>query len=380
MSRPLRIVVLGSTGSIGVQTLEVASQFPERVEVVGLATHRNVQLLRHQLEKFRRAKGAVADPETRDVSTVMGHGPASLIDMVVMADVDLVVVATVGAAGLLPTLAALGAGKRVALANKETLVMAGPIIMSQSQGEGQLVPIDSEHSAIWQCLLGEPDLELEKVVLTASGGAFRDRSPDTLTNVTPTEALRHPTWNMGRKNTVDSATLMNKGLEVVEATYLFDLPLDAIEIVQHAESIVHSLVYFSDSSVKAQLGVPDMRLPIQYALSFPDRWTNDLQRLDLQHLSSLNFSPIDFDRYPCLRLALEAARAGGTSLACLCAADEVAVELFLDGKIRFTDIPALIGEVLDKHQSCPNPGLDDILQTDATARTICEELSKSFTT
>ncbi|HEV3312587.1 MAG TPA: 1-deoxy-D-xylulose-5-phosphate reductoisomerase, partial [Chloroflexota bacterium] len=231
--------------------------------------------------------------------------------------------------------------------------------------------------AIWQCVLGEPPGAIEKLVLTASGGAFRDLAPAELNNVTPTMALAHPTWRMGPKVTVDSATLMNKGLEVIEATLLFDVPMANVDVLMHRESIVHSLVYFSDSSVKAQLGLPDMRLPIQYALTYPDRWPNSIQRLDLAGLSELHFGAVDWDRYPCLRLAVEAGKKSGTYPTALCAADEIAVELFLGGRIPFTAISNLVEETLSRHVSCPDPTLDDILHADAMARQDCREAAFS---
>jgi 1-deoxy-D-xylulose-5-phosphate reductoisomerase len=368
------VVILGSTGSIGRQTLEVASSFPEQVRVLGLATNQNAGLLQTQVEQFKPRYKAVADPSSAPSSDYQ-RGPQSLVEMAAAPDVDLVVVATVGAAGLLPTLAALRAGKRVALANKETLVMAGQLLTREVQRPWQLVPIDSEHSAIWQCLQGESEESIEKIVLTASGGALRDLPMDRLPLVTPDEALRHPTWYMGPKVTVDSATLMNKGLEVIEATYLFDVTMDQVEIVIQRESVVHSLVFFRDSSVKAQLGPPDMRLPIEYALSYPDRWSNSLSRLSLTDMGTLTFGEVEWERYPCLSLALHAGRLGGTYPAALCAADEVAVELFATGRIGFTDIAAAVESVLEKHESCPDPSLDDILQADATARVVCNRLA-----
>jgi 1-deoxy-D-xylulose-5-phosphate reductoisomerase len=368
------IVVLGSTGSIGTQTLDVASTFLDRVRVLGLACNRNASLLQSQVERFKPRYKALADG-ARAPSKDYGIGLESFIDMAVAPDVDLVVVATVGAAGLLPTMAALRAGKRVALANKETLVMAGQLLKREVQVPWQLVPIDSEHSAIWQCLQGEPPEAVEKIVLTASGGALRDIPVDQLPLVTPQQALRHPTWDMGPKITVDSATLMNKGLEVIEASYLFDVTLDQVEVVIQRESIVHSLVYFNDASIKAQLGPPDMRQPIEYALSFPDRWTNNLNRLDLMKMGTLTFGAVDWERYPCLSLAIHAGRIGGTYPAALCAADEVAVDLFTAGRIGFTDIPAMVETVLEKHEPCPHPSLDDILQTDATVREACNRMA-----
>jgi 1-deoxy-D-xylulose-5-phosphate reductoisomerase len=371
---PRNLVVLGSTGSIGRQTLDVVRELGDRVHVYGLAAHRNVDLLRTQARDLKPAAVAIGSgagmPDSLGEAEVLA-GSQGMTDLVSRPEVDLVVVATAGSAGLQPTLAALRAGKLVALANKETLVMAGPVIERElRQGRGELVPIDSEHSAIWQCLQGEPHRSVERVTLTASGGALRDLSPEELREVTPEHALRHPTWSMGRKITIDSANLMNKGLEAIEARWLFDLPLDRVEIILHPQSIVHSLVTFSDSSTKAQLGLPDMRLPIQYALTHPDRWENALARLDLARVGSLTFAAVDLDRYPALRVALEAGRAGGTYPAVLCAADEVAVEAFLRGAISFVDIPGIVERALEIHQSCAQPQLDDILLADRWARNV----------
>jgi 1-deoxy-D-xylulose-5-phosphate reductoisomerase len=365
-----KLAVLGSTGSIGRQTLDVVRASAGRVRVTGLATGANEVLLAEQAAEFHprvvvlagRVPSAELFPDSDRLT-----GPTGLADMVTRPDVDLVVVGSSGAAGLVPTLAALRAGKLVALANKETLVMAGPLIRAQLRESGELVPIDSEHSAIWQCLQGEPERAVEKLIITASGGALRSLAVSELAAVTPDQALRHPTWSMGRKITIDSANLMNKGLEVLEAQWLFDLGLDHIDVILHPQSIVHSLVTFADGSVKAQLGLPDMRLPIQYALSHPERWPSALPRLDLAE-SRLTFAPVDWARYPALSLALEAGRNGGTYPAVLSAADEIAVEAFLDHRIRFTDIPAIVGAVLDRHNSCEVPELDDILGADGWAR------------
>ncbi len=373
------ILLLGSTGSIGRQTLDVARELGDRVRVVGLAGYSNVALLREQAEEFK-PPAVVTVAEGRQ--TLQGSAPEVLVGTAGMEElcrrpgVDLVVVATAGEAGLLPTLAALECGKLVALANKETLVAAGPLIKEALRsGGGELVPIDSEHSAIWQCLQGEPNGSVERLTLTASGGALRGRKTEDLKRVTPQEALSHPTWEMGRKITIDSANLMNKGLEVLEATWLFDLPMDAVEVVLHAQSIVHSLVTFRDSSTKAQLGLPNMRLPIQYALSHPERWPNRLERLDLAKTGRLDFAPVDLTRYPALALALEAGRAGGTYPAVLCAADEIAIEAFLAGKIDFTRIPTVIAGVLEAHDNCPSPALGDIIEASRWARWTAHRLS-----
>jgi 1-deoxy-D-xylulose-5-phosphate reductoisomerase len=375
MSR--KLLLLGSTGSIGRQTLDIVRVFRDRVQVYGLAAGTNLALLREQIDEFRPAAVSVTDPAV--TAAELGgievlHGEEGMAELAARPDVDLVVVGTTGRAGLLPTLAALEAGKLVALANKETLVMAGPLIRRQLAAGGELVPIDSEHSAIWQCLQGEPERSVERLTLTASGGALRNLSTAELVSVSPEQALRHPTWSMGRKVTIDSATLMNKGLEVIEARWLFDVPMEKIDVVFHPQSIVHSLATFNDSSTKAQLGPPDMRLPIQYALSHPDRWTNNLARLDLAATSTLSFGPIDLGRYPALRLALEAGRQGQTYPAVLSAADEIAVEAFLRGRIRFTEIPVVIERTLEAHSPCRNPELADILGSDIWARETASRL------
>jgi 1-deoxy-D-xylulose-5-phosphate reductoisomerase len=284
-------------------------------------------------------------------------------------DVDIVVIATSGKAGLFATLAAVKAGKKVALANKEPLVMAGEIITREAKKSGaQLLPIDSEHSAIWQCLNGEPQPP-QRILLTASGGPFRGFSPKQLADVTPQQALQHPSWQMGKKVTIDSATLMNKGLEIMEARWLFGLPLEHIEVIIHPQSIIHSMVEFADGSFKAQMSYPDMRLPIQYALTWPERVPNpELPKLDWDKIKALTFEPPDFQRFPCLELAIHAVKTGGTSPAALCAADEVAVELFLKGAIKFTDIAHLVEKVLQNHQTIFDPTLDDIINIDGWAR------------
>jgi len=284
-------------------------------------------------------------------------------------DVDIVIVATSGKTGLAPTLAAIKSGKKIALANKEVLVMAGEIIMAEAKRhQSQIMPVDSEHSAIWQCLNGEKT-EIARIILTASGGPFYHRSPKQLASVTVEEALQHPTWKMGRKVTIDSATLLNKGLEVIEAHWLFSMPFDKIEIVIHPQSIIHSLVEFTDGSLKAQLSIPDMRFPIQYALSYPGRLANpDLPRINMGRLNALTFETIDYSMFPCLQLALDAGRRGGTYPAVLCAADEIAVELFLEGHISFTGIAEIIAETISLHQGITNPTLDEILAADDWAR------------
>ena len=371
MSGPRRIAVLGSTGSIGTQALDVIRQLPERFAVDSLAGGRNHGLLAQQIAEFRpRAASwqgaASAELEAAVQSTGCRFAPVE--DLALASDIPLI--ATAGAAGLFPTLAALKAGMPVAIANKEVLVMAGNVVQKALREHGgRLHPVDSEHSAIWQCLWGEEQHGIRRILLTASGGAFRDFDADRLAGVTAEQALNHPTWNMGPKITVDSASLMNKGMETIEAMWLFDVPMEKVEVVLHRESIVHSLVEFSDGSVKAQMGVPDMRLPIQLALAYPERMpTPPMPALDLAAIGSLSFGKPDMDRFPCLRLAIEAGRRGGTFPCVMAAADEVAVGRFLDGEVGFLDIPRIIEAVLEKHDGIADPDIETILEVDLQAR------------
>lgn len=369
-SKLKRLAILGSTGSIGQQTLEVVRAFPERFQIIGLAAGQNLGRLARQVEEFKPALIYHQGQRTR--STGEECELLSPEDMARHPGVDTVVIAISGKAGLAPTLAAVKAGKNVALANKESLVAAGEIITREAKASGaRIVPIDSEHSAIWQCLQGEKPARggLVRIILTASGGPFRHYTPAQLSRVTPAQALKHPSWQMGKKVTIDSATLMNKGLEVIEAHWLFGLPIDRVMVIIHPQSIVHSMVEFVDGAVKAQLSYPDMRLPIQYALSYPERLPNpELPRLDWSQIKELTFEPPDFDNFPCLRSAIEAGKQGGTYPAVLCAADEVAVELFLAQRIKFTDIARLVELALNEHKSITHPSLEEILAADAWAR------------
>ena len=376
--RRIGLVVLGSTGSIGRQTLDVVRSLPKHFNVIGLAAGGNVTLLEEQAREFR-PRLIYCDRESEYVRGRVSAHWASMEEMAAHPDTDVVVTATLGITGLSPTLAALRAGRTVALANKEVLVMAGQILTAEAKRHNaQLRPIDSEHSAIWQCLWGENPDSVERIVLTASGGPFRDTPPEELHRVTAEQALRHPNWQMGQKITVDSATLLNKGLECIEARWLFDVPLDRIDVILHRESIVHSLVMFRDGSVKAQLGVPDMRLPIQCALTYPERVPGTaVPRLDLRRIGTLNFGTPDMKRYPCLSLALEAGRKGGAFPAVLCAADEIAVQHFLAGHLGFTDIARVIEGALAAHTGPANPSLDDILAADASARAWAEDWVKA---
>jgi 1-deoxy-D-xylulose-5-phosphate reductoisomerase len=367
-----KIAILGSTGSIGRQALDVISALPNELKVVALTGNKNLELLERQISEFHpKMFYSTVKPEIN-----YGGEFLSAEEIASHPEVDFVIVATAGNAGLSPTLAALKTGKTVALASKEVLVMAGEIILREaSLKQAQILPIDSEHSAIWQCLHGEEN-EPRRIFLTASGGPFFNYSQSQLAEVTPEQALRHPVWKMGRKVTIDSATLMNKGLEVIEAHWLFSVPFDSIEILMHPQSIIHSMVEFVDGSLKAQLSWPDMRIPIQYALSYPQRWSNsELPRLDWNKIDSLNFEPADYDRFPCLKLAVDAGKSGGTYPAVLCAADEVAVELFLNHKIGFTDIAKTVQGTLEQHHNMLRPSLEEILAADDWARECATKLS-----
>jgi len=372
MSDTTTLVLIGSTGSIGTQTLDVARSMPGRYRVLGLAAGRNLDALEAQAREFRPrylwaagngVEGAASEGRLRAIADEVGASVAPMEAMAADPEGDVLVVGTAGRAGLEPTLTALERGADVALANKEVVVMAGALVRAAVEaGGGQLRPIDSEHSAIWQCLWGEEGHEIRRIILTASGGALRDLAPDQLAEVTPEQALRHPTWQMGAKITIDSATLMNKGMETIEARWLFDVPYERVEVIQHAESIVHSLVEFADGSVKAQLGYPDMRLPIQLALSWPLRLRPTTEPLDLAAVGSLNFAAPDLERYPCLRLAMRAGLAGGAYPAVMAAADEIAVEAFLAREIRFDQIPALVEHALDAHDGAPQSGAEPPLE------------------
>lgn len=364
-NRVKKLAVLGSTGSIGCQTLDIVRSFRDRFEITALAAGNNVKVFAGQIAEFNPSLIFCNDSQS-----VRGAGHyVPMEEMASHPDVDMVIIATTGKAGLQPTLAAIKAGKTVAIANKEVLVMAGEIITAlASQSKATILPIDSEHSAIWQCLRGE-DGEMRRLLLTASGGPFFGQPQEKLASVTVRQALNHPTWKMGKKVTIDSATLFNKGMEAIEARWLFDIPYDKIEIIIHRQSIIHSMVEFVDSSVKAQLSTPDMRLPIQYALFYPERIKNDsLTCIDFSRVSNLTFEPVDYNSFPCLRLALEAARRGGTYPAVLCAADEIAVQLFLENKIRFTDIAPVIETVLGLHRPPHGAGLEEIIAADAWSR------------
>jgi 1-deoxy-D-xylulose-5-phosphate reductoisomerase len=369
-------VVLGSTGSIGTSTLDVIAHLPDRLRAVGLSAHANTELLLEQIGRHRPRWVAVTDAAVarrlnpaRLAGTELLAGDEGICRMVTDPDTDVVVSAIVGAAGLAGTWAALEAGKAVALANKETLVVAGPLVMRLARMRGaSLLPVDSEHSAVFQALAGSRPGEVRRVVLTASGGPFRGRSRADLEGVTAADALRHPTWRMGPKITVDSATLMNKALEVIEARWLFDLDPDRIEVIVHPDSVVHSFVEFADGSVLAQLSPPDMRLPIQYALTYPDRVSGPAKRLDWRELAGLHFEQPDHETFPALQLGYEVARRGGTCGAVLNAANEAAVGRFLAGDLPFLDIPRVCRAVLHHHDFSADPTLEELWAADRWAR------------
>ena len=366
--------MLGSTGSIGRQTLDIVRAMPERFSIIGLAAGKNLALLSEQAKEFKPEFICYADSgsnnkASRDRLAALDCKYLPLEEMAAHKDVDMVVIATSGIAGLGAVLAAVKAGKTIALANKESLVAAGEIITAAAKkNKARILPVDSEHSAIWQCLNGEKQPP-RRIILTASGGPFLNYTPEQMAGITVAQALAHPSWKMGKKVTIDSATLMNKGLEVIEAHWLFNIPVADVKVLVHPQSIVHSMVEFIDGSVKAQLSFPDMRLPIQYALSYPRRLPNsNLPRLDWDNFSDLVFEQPDIAKFPCLGLALDAGNKGGTYPAVLCAADEVAVDLFLQEKIRFTDIPRIVGQVLEKHNGVSRPSLEDIMAADKWAR------------
>jgi 1-deoxy-D-xylulose-5-phosphate reductoisomerase len=373
------IAILGSTGSIGRSALEVIGNFPDRFRVTYLTANKNVELLREQINHFR-PKGVVLLDENQastlkrcvNGETEVLVGEDGLLQIVQRKDVDIVLSALVGFAGLKPTLGAIEAGKDIALANKETLVVAGEIIMRMVREHGvQLLPVDSEHSAILQCLRGENIDEVDRLILTASGGPFLNLDKKHFSAITVAQALNHPTWKMGNKITIDSATLMNKGLEVIEAFWLFGLPPEKIEVVIHPQSIIHSMVEFADGSIKAQLGVPDMKLPIQYALMYPERPTAAYRRLDFGALRQMTFQKPDIEKFRCLALAFRALETGGTMPAVLNAANEIAVLLFLGGRISFDAIPTMIEEAMAAHSPLHNITLQDVLLADEETREFC---------
>lgn len=377
MSHKQTVAILGSTGSIGTQTLDVIDRHSELFELYALTAHSNIDLLVEQAKRYRPEVVAIADErhyktlrEALDGLPVkVFAGADSICQIAAMSPIDTVVTAMVGYSGLLPTVRAIEAGKKIALANKETLVVAGELVTDLAlRNRVDIIPIDSEHSAIFQCLVGENENSVEKLILTASGGAFRDTSKDDLRLATAADALRHPTWKMGAKITIDSATMMNKGFEVIEARWLFDIPTDKIEVIIHPQSIVHSMVQFCDGSIKAQLGQPDMRHPIQYALTFPDRLNAQVERANLADIHQLTFEKPDYEKFRNLRLAYDALRRGGNIPCILNAANEVAVDAFLKGKIGFFAMSDIIEQTISETAFISSPTLDDYIATDREAR------------
>jgi 1-deoxy-D-xylulose-5-phosphate reductoisomerase len=376
-----RLSILGSTGSIGRNTLEVVAHHPERFKVVGFAVRSNIQLLESQINKFKPEVVAVFDESAaeslkkKNLPVRILTGEQGLIEVATLARVDMVVSAIVGSAGLMPTYAAIKAGKDIALATKETLVMAGNIIMAEASKRGvKIIPVDSEHSALFQCLNGRDMSEVQRIILTASGGPFLKRSRAELKKVTPEAALRHPNWNMGKKISIDSATLMNKGLEVIEAHWLFNLPPEKIDVLLHPQSIIHSMVEFIDGSVVAHMSVPDMKGPISYALSYPQRFGNVLPVLDLAKVKKLTFERPDRRKYPSLSLTYEALKMGGTMPSVLNAANEVAVEAFLNRRIPFTGISRVVSDTMARHRVSKGESIEEIINASNWARQKAEEL------
>ena len=381
-----KISILGSTGSIGTQTLDVVRANRDKFEVVAISANSSINLLLEQIKEFRPKYVAVYNEASTkalkemipsDINIEVLSGMEGLVAISSLDEIDVLLTAIVGMIGLVPTLEAIKKGKTIALANKETLVTAGQLVMEEAKKNNvKILPVDSEHSAIFQCLNGENNKEIESLILTASGGPFRGKTKSQLLNVTKNEALKHPNWSMGRKISIDSSTLMNKGLEVIEAKWLFDVNTDKIDVVVHPQSIIHSMVQFVDSSIIAQMGCPDMKLPIQYALTYPDRILNDFERLDFSKLNSLTFEKPDLETFPCLKLAYDSLNMGGTYSAVLNAANEVLVNEFLEDKIGFYDIPYYIEKTLDAHKSISKPSLEEILHIDKWSRDFVKECIK----
>jgi 1-deoxy-D-xylulose-5-phosphate reductoisomerase len=377
-----KIAVLGSTGSVGRQALNVIKDYPQRFQIISLSANSQVKLLAEQARMFCPRKVAIADAsgyselksELAGLDIEIVVGAEGIRELAADPEVEIVLNALVGFTGLVPTLAAVGAGKTIALANKETLVAGGHLVIDECRRSGaSVIPVDSEHSAIFQCLRGQKRSFVEKLILTASGGPFHGRKKEELAAVTLAQALKHPNWEMGAKITIDSATLMNKGLEVIEAHWLFEMPYEGINVVIHKESIIHSMVEFADGAILAQMGLPDMRVPIQYAISYPDRLESKTPRVDWPKLARLHFAAPDVTAFPCLELAYEAGRTGGTLPAVMNAANEEAVRMFLQQKIGFLDIPRIIEAVMNKHKVTRWPGLEELVEVDRVAREIARE-------
>jgi len=374
-----KLSILGSTGSIGTQTLDIVKNNPHEFKIVGLTANKNIELLKNQINEFKPEAVAVMDNEKadllkEDVDITVYSGIDGIIKIAALDETDTIVNSLVGSIGVKPTVEAIRNKKNIALANKETLVTAGSIVMEEvKKNDVNLMPIDSEHSAIFQCINGENINDINKIIITASGGPFRDYTKQQLENVSVDGALNHPTWNMGNKITIDSATLMNKGFEVIEAHWLYGIGYKDIEVVTHPQSIIHSLVEFKDNSTVAQLSLPDMKMPIQYALSYPKRFELNVKKLNLTEVKNLSFEKPNFELFPCLKYAYDAGNIGGTIPAVLNAVNEVAVYAFLDNKIKFLDIPRLIKTMIEKHNVIKNPVLNEILEID---KKIKEETQK----
>ena len=381
-----KISILGSTGSIGTQTLDVVRKNRDKFEVVAISANSSINLLLEQIKEFKPKYVAVYNENSakqlkeiipRDIKIEVLSGMDGLVTISSLDEIDVLLTAIVGMIGLVPTLEAIKKGKTIALANKETLVTAGQLVMEEARKRNvDILPVDSEHSAIFQCLNGENKKEIDSIILTASGGPFRRKTKEGLLNVTKNEALKHPNWSMGRKISIDSSTLMNKGLEVIEAKWLFDVDAEKIDVVVHPQSIIHSMVQFVDSSIIAQMGCPDMKLPIQYALTYPNRLFNDFERLDFSKLNDLTFEKPDLETFPCLQLAYESLKSGGTYSAVLNAANEVLVNEFLEDKIKFYDIPYYIEKTLEAHDSIKKPTLEEILHIDKWSRDFVKKCIK----
>lgn len=376
------IVILGSTGSIGTQALEVVENL-KNINIIGLSTNTNIGILEEQIRKFKPIYVCVMDIEKanilkeniKDTNTQVLTGEEGLIKLATLEQIDTVLNSLVGNIGLLPTIYGIKAKKYIALANKETLVSAGELVMKEAKKYNvNVYPIDSEHSAIFQCLQGNKYEEVEKIILTASGGPFREHT--SLDNVTLQQALNHPNWSMGKKITIDSATLMNKGLEVIEAKWLFNIDIDKIDVIIHPQSIIHSMVEYKDSAIMAQLGTPDMKVPIQYALAYPSRVKNNFEKLDLLKHNNLTFKKPNYDLFPCLKYAFEAIKIGGTMPCVLNASNEIAVEYFLNEKIKFTEIPKIVYKTIEEYKSKNklDYNLEDVLQADKFAREFAKNL------
>ena len=378
-----KILILGSSGSIGVNTLNVVRNFPDKFNVVGLTVNSRIDLLEQQIKEFNPEFVVVMDEsKATELRSNIGNlcevltGYDELLNAAEHRDYDILLGSMVGFAGLAPTLEAIKRGKRIALANKETLVVAGELVTKLVlENSAEILPVDSEHSAIYQCLVGENLNEVEKLILTASGGPFLNKDKSFFENATVDEALNHPNWKMGNKITIDSATMMNKGLEVIEAHWLFGLPVEKINVVIHPQSIIHSMVQFVDGSIKAQLGLPDMKLPIQYALTFPERLPNDFKRTDLAVINNLSFFEPDFDKFECLQLAFDVIKSGGTAPCILNAANEIAVDKFINKKIKFSQISDLIKKALDKIENHADSDIETIFECDRRTREFVSSLN-----